>query len=35
MAGTFEPDSVIPPTPGTKNGSLANPDQLDKAGTLF
>jgi outer membrane PBP1 activator LpoA protein len=32
MAGTFEPDSVIPSAPGTKNGSLANADQLDKAG---
>jgi outer membrane PBP1 activator LpoA protein len=32
MAGTFEPDSVIPSAPGAKNGSLANADQLDKAG---
>ncbi len=32
MAGTFEPDSVIPFAPGTKNGPRPNADQLDSAG---
>ncbi len=32
MAGAFEPDSVIPFAPGTKNGPRPNADQLDSAG---
>ena len=32
MAGTFEPDSIIPFAPGTKNGSRPKADQLDSAG---